>query len=128
MAASSTRKEMGGTGAAGGPVRGPILRALFDLSFTRFLTLQLVKVMYVAAIIMAVVAVISSILIAFSNSFWSGIASIFIAPFLFLIYIILWRVWLELLIVLFRIADYLREIAENTSILGRREPSDDQRY
>lgn len=106
--------------------RGPILRALFDMSFSRFLSLELVKLMYAAAIMIAVVATAVSILVAFSDSFWAGIVSILLAPFLLLIYIIAWRIWLELLIVLFRIAEYAREIAENTSILGRREPPADR--
>jgi hypothetical protein len=104
---------------------GPILRALFDLSFSRFLSLELVKILYVVAIFLAVLAVIPTIVIAFDTGFWTGVISIFVAPFLFLIYIVSWRVWLELLIVLFRIAEYAREIAENTSILGRRDSSSD---
>jgi hypothetical protein len=107
---------------AGGRSRGPILRALFDLSFSRFLSLELVGLVYIAAIMVAVLAVIASILIAFSNGIWVGIGSILVAPILFLLYVISWRIWLELLIVLFRIAEYGREIAENTSILGRRQP------
>jgi hypothetical protein len=105
--------------------QGSLLRALFDMSFSRFLTLELIKLMYVATIIIVIVATVSSILFAFSNSVWVGIVSVLVAPFLALISVIGWRVSLELLIVLFRIAEYSREISENTSILGRRErPSD----
>jgi hypothetical protein len=106
--------------------RGPILRALFDMSFTEFLSLELVKLMYLAAIIFAVLATVTSLIAAFSNGFWAGIVAVLVAPFLLLVYIVSWRIWLELLIVLFRIADYARDISENTSILGRREPPSDQ--
>jgi hypothetical protein len=124
MGTSSSQTVTNDSNSNGG---GPILRALFDLSFSRFLSLELVKIMYVVAIILAVIAVIPTIVIAFDTGFWTGVVSIFVAPFLFLIYIISWRVWLELLIVLFRIAEYAREIAENTSILGRRDSTSDNR-
>ena len=48
--------------------QGSLLRALFDMSFSRFLTLELIKLMYVATIIIVIVATVSSILFAFSNS------------------------------------------------------------
>jgi hypothetical protein len=122
MGIGSPKKEQS---EARGQGRGPVLRALFDLSFSRFLSLELVGLVYIAAIMAAIVAVIASIFIAFSNGIWVGVGSILIAPILFLLYVISWRIWLELLIVLFRIAEYGREIAENTSILGRRETPPD---
>lgn len=102
-------------------VTGPILRALFDVSFTRFLTLELIGLMYVAALMMALVVTVASIFVAFSYALWAGIATVLLAPLVFVIYAIGWRISLELLIVLFRVAEYSREISENTSILGHRE-------
>jgi hypothetical protein len=119
MGTGTPKKGHPGTGI---PIRGPIMRALFDMSFSKFVSLELVKLMYIAAIMLAVVATVTAIVAAFSNAFWAGVVSILIAPFILLIYIIGCRVSLELLIVLFRIADSAREISENTSILGRREP------
>jgi len=88
--------------------------AIFDFSFSRFAVVELVKVLYVIAIVLAVIAVIIGIVSAFASSFWAGLFSIILAPVVFIVYIFIARVWLELLVVVFRIADHTREIAENT--------------
>ena len=91
--------------------------SLFDFSFSSFVTGKLIKVLYVLAIILAALGAVG--IIVFANSPMSTmnpVVAIIVAPIIFLLYIILARVQLEILIVIFRMSEHLAEIAEQ----GRR--------
>lgn len=85
---------------------------LFDLSFSEFITTQIIKVLYVIAMIGAAVGGLVVLLGGFrSGSFMGVLTGLILAPVLFLLYVILARIWLETLIVLFRIAENISKIA-----------------
>ena len=87
--------------------------ALFDFSFSKFVTVELVRVLYVLAIILAALAAVVSAVGAFLNyGILTGIFSAAMAVVGFVVVVLLARVWLEIFVVLFRIADHTREIAE----------------
>jgi hypothetical protein len=88
--------------------------ALFDFSFSKFVSETVVKVLYVIAIVLAGLAALGIILSGFSNGIGSGIFALIFAPIVFVFWVLLARVGMEIFVVIFRIADYLREIAENT--------------
>lgn len=90
-------------------------QTLFDFSFSGFISIELIRVLYMISILMAGIAVIAGILAAFSNSFGVGIGAILLAPVIFLVYVLFSRVLFEVFIVIFKIADSLEEIAENTA-------------
>jgi Domain of unknown function (DUF4282) len=87
--------------------------SLFDFGFTSFVTPKVVKVVYV--LIMAALALveIGYLIFAFKTSPAFGIISLVIlCPLSFFVYLALWRILLELFIVVFRIADDIRSIRE----------------
>jgi drug/metabolite transporter (DMT)-like permease len=86
------------------------LASLFDMSFSEFVTIRLIKVLYIIGIIGAVLAGLLFIVSGFSNGAGTGILFLLLSPILVGIYILMVRIWLELIIVVFR-------IAENTSLL-----------
>ena len=88
------------------------LSALFDFSFSEFVTTKIIKILYGILIALAVVAAFVAIIAGFIDSAWQGILMLILSPFLFLLYVIMARVWLELVIVIFRIAENVGEIAE----------------
>ena len=89
--------------------------ALLDISFTDFVTESLIKVLYIISIALAVIAVIIGVVVIFANyGVAEGIGAIILSPIVLLAYILLVRVVFELFIVVFKIADYLEIIAENT--------------
>jgi hypothetical protein len=86
---------------------------LFDLSFSDFVTTKIVSLLYIIAIILAgllSLAMLSNGLN--SRSGWTGVASLISAPLFFFLFVLLARIWLEAVVVVFRIAD-------NTSIMAR---------
>jgi len=91
------------------------LGGLFDFSFSQFIAVDVVKVLYAFAIALAGLGVIAGVAGAFASSFWGGLLSLVFAPIVFILWVLIARVWLELFVVIFRIADHTRETAENTS-------------
>ena len=85
---------------------------LFDLSFTEFITLRIIKCLFILAIIgsgiFALVVLVSLINEGGINILFAFIA----APIVFFLYILGARMWLELIIVLFRIADNTTQLVE----------------
>lgn len=85
---------------------------LFDLSFDTFITTSLIKVLYVLQLVGAGLGALF-VLLAMATAGGAGIVlGIIVAPVAFLLWAILSRVWVEMLIVTFK-------IAENTDIIAR---------
>lgn len=89
------------------------LEALFDFSFSQFVTVYLVRVLYVLAVIVGVLGAVAIVVSLFSQGLLFGIFSILLAPLGFLVFIVVARAWLEFLVVIFRIADHVRVLAED---------------
>jgi uncharacterized membrane protein len=90
--------------------------ALFDFSFSNFITTKLIKVLYILSIILAGLFALAILGAGVAQGAGAGLFALIIAPVLFLFYVIIARVWMELIIVVFRIAENTRDIANQ----GRR--------
>ena len=86
-------------------------QALFDLSFREFITIRIIKFLYIVGIVCCGLAAVG-LLAAGLMQGGVGILSIVIAPIAFILWVISLRVWLELVIVVFRIADNSEIIAK----------------
>ncbi len=113
-------------GAAGCPACGPVpapyaapisqadasgfLASLFDLSFTSFITSKLIKVLYVLGIVGAAVW---ALIMAGTGISQGGVGLLLalLSPVLFLAGVIYFRVMMEVIMVIFRAAEHLAEIA-----------------
>ena len=88
-----------------------LLRALFSLSFNQWVSLKLVKFLYGLSILSAGLIAIFFVMMGFKISMWFGIFSLFIgAPLIFLLIVIYSRILLEMILVIFRMADHMTEI------------------
>ena len=89
--------------------------SLFDLSFSEFVTTKIIKFLFILAIIGSGIGALGVVITGFaSNSGAIGILFLLLSPVVFIIFVLLSRVWLELVIVVFR-------IAENTTQLVRQK-------
>jgi Domain of unknown function (DUF4282) len=88
--------------------------ALFDFSFSQFITLQVIGILYAIGVFFAGLAALGIIISGFSQGVTSGIFSLILSPLIFLLYVIISRIALEAIIVAFRTADNTSRIAENT--------------
>ena len=90
--------------------------AIFDFSFTNFVTTKLIKLLYAISLIFIVIGFFAMIIGGFvamiSDSVPAGLAILCVSPFFLVIYILLARVWSEFIIVIFRIAENMAELVE----------------
>lgn len=89
------------------------MRALFDSNFTQFITLRLIKILYVVAMILIAVSWAFQWAWAFTAGYgaWFIVANVIMVPIISFAALIIARAALETIAVIFR-------IGENTSILA----------
>jgi hypothetical protein len=88
--------------------------SLLDLSFSNLVTTKIIKFLYLIAIVLSAITILGFVVGAFSDSVSSGFIMLILSPVVFLLQILFARIWLELIIVVFK-------IAENTSYLASKE-------
>jgi len=86
--------------------------SLFDFSFTEFITPRIIKLLFVLAIIISGIAALVMFFVGIVQGGAGALLAIILAPLLFLIYVVGARVWLELIMIMFRIADNTDKLAE----------------
>lgn len=89
------------------------LAALFDFSFSSFITAKLIRVLYALGLLMAGVSTLFVLATSFTQGFMFGVVMLILAPLVFLFLAMYMRVMLEVLMVLFRIAEDVRSIANS---------------
>ena len=82
-----------------------LLTDLFDFSFSRLLVLRVVKLLFGVLLVLDVGLCVGLIVQAFGAGFGWGLLVLLFSPVLFVIVAIFMRVFTEMLVVLFRIAD-----------------------
>ena len=89
------------------------LSALFDFSFSSFVTPKVIKVLYILIMILAGLAAAGFIITAFALSPGAGLITlIIVAPLFFFITIALYRITLEFFMVIFRMAEDIRTMRD----------------
>ncbi len=90
--------------------------AIFDFSFTNFVTTKLIKFLYAISLIFIVLGFFAMVIGGFAamigDSVGAGFAILCMSPFVLVIYVLLARVWSEFIIVIFRIAENMAELVE----------------
>ncbi len=88
--------------------------SLFDFSFSRFVTIRLVKFLYVISVISLVVVMIGVIIVGFTEavSDVEVVGYIVLGPVLSFLYLLAIRIWFELVVVVFRIGETATEIRD----------------
>jgi len=85
---------------------------LLDFSFTEFITIRVVGFLYALGIIAAAIAAIALIVSGFRAGVGEGVGSLILAPLVFLLYVLVGRIWLEVIVVMFRIAENTERLVE----------------
>lgn len=76
---------------------------IFDLSFTKFVTPVVIKIAFVVMIVMAALVWLGVVVAGFGNSFSSGIAALVLGGLGFLLFVLMYRIMFELVMVIFAI-------------------------
>ncbi len=83
---------------------------VFDLSFSSFVTIRVVRVLFAFQILMAAIATFTFLLRGFAGGFFSGLMALIVSPVVFFLIVLVARLICELTMVIFK-------IGENTSAL-----------
>ncbi|HOO58982.1 MAG TPA: DUF4282 domain-containing protein [Candidatus Mcinerneyibacteriales bacterium] len=87
------------------------LKALLDFNFTDFITGKVIKFLYILSLIGIVLGALGIIVAGFQGGFAAGLLALIIgAPLFILIATILTRVYMEIIIILFKIYETLKSI------------------
>jgi hypothetical protein len=87
--------------------------ALFDFSFTSFVTTRIIKVLYALILVLAVLSALFYTVIMFRVNAGLGLVTLIIGDPLFIIIVMaFWRLVLEAFVVVFRIAEDVRALRE----------------
>ena len=87
--------------------------SLFDFSFTSFVTPKLIKVLYGILLFFVAIGVIVVIVGGFQRGIGAGLLALLIlGPLYGLLLTILARIYMELMIAVFRIVDLLSELVD----------------
>ncbi len=90
------------------------MRALFDISFTRFIAPSIARIVYLLVMVVIMISYFAFVILSFQqNAFLGVLVLLVIGPIFSLLYLVLARVGLEALIASIR-------TAENTGELVRR--------
>lgn len=88
------------------------LSSLFDFSFSSYVTPKLIRVIYVVVVVVAALTALGFLVTAFEINILLGLVTLVIlAPLAFLFYVILYRVFLEVVMAVFTIAENTTRIA-----------------
>lgn len=87
---------------------------LFDFKFKKFVTTEVVRILYGLSMIVAFFAAAGMAIGAFTQGTAYGLVMVVVAVIAFLFYVTLARVWLEVMVVIFRIAENTQKIADNS--------------
>lgn len=82
--------------------------SLFDFSFSNFITTKLIKFLFGAGIVLGGIFGVISVITSFSQGVGTGLLSLVLMPVGYLLGIIILRIWLELVIILFKIEENTR--------------------
>lgn len=90
------------------------IQSLFDFSFSSFIAVRIVGVIYGLGILAITIICLAIIVGSFSKGFGAGLGAIILSPLIFVIYLISIRLGLEGLVAGIRTAENTAKIAENT--------------
>lgn len=95
-----------------------LFATLFDTSFSSFITTKFIRILYIILILVLGVAAFVA-LFGFATAFsefmpWivGFVLALPVAALVFLVYVILARIWLEIIIVVFRMAENIQRMAD----------------
>jgi hypothetical protein len=96
------------------PERRGYFASPMDTRFDHLITPKLVRFLYIVSIVVLAIGALVVIVSGFADKVGTGILALILAPLGALIYLIVIRLWLELIVVAFKIREAAEEVAANT--------------
>ena len=105
-------------GAAGGEIAlRDLLRNLFDFEMREIVTTRMLPLIYRFAVMAMAALVVLGVVTAFIQSVWMGLTWLLFGPIVFLILVVVVRVFLEFVMAVFRMLVYIEILDRRTSTI-----------
>ena len=88
------------------------LAAMLDFSFSRFITLSVIKLLYIVGLVLIGLMWVGLTISSFMAGVVQGIGALVVGAVIAVIYMVLFRVWLELIVIIFRIGENTSKLVE----------------
>ena len=88
--------------------------SLFDFSFSSFITPKIIKILFIIGLALTVIFTLIGIVVSFFAHPIYGIVMLVLSPIIFSLYVLAVRIYLEFLMVLFRIQSDIAEMANRS--------------
>ena len=88
-----------------------LLDLVLDLSFRRFVTPRLIRLLYVLSLLAAVLAAIGWMISGFGKTWTYGLFTVITGPVAFFLYVLIARVVMEVILAIFQIAEHAQRSA-----------------
>jgi hypothetical protein len=98
------------------------LRSLYDFSFTNYIATKIIKTLYVIITVVYTLIAIVALITTVSRGGVYIVLGIIFVPIFYIVYLALARVGLEVIAVIFRIAEYARDIRDGLRPQGAVPP------
>ncbi len=89
------------------------LMSILDLSFSKFITVSIIKFVYALLLIAVAIGYVLLVIGGFSQGVLTGIGLMVVGLIFALIEVIFIRMWLELIVVIFKIGENVSKIAQS---------------
>ncbi len=96
---------------------GDLLRQLFDFEMREIVTTRMLPLIYRVAVIAMAALVVLGVATAFIQSMWLGLVWVLFGPLVFLILVVVVRVFLEFVMAVFRMLVYIEILDRRTSTI-----------
>lgn len=94
-----------------------LLRSLFDFEMREIITTRMLPLIYRFAVLAMAAIVALGVVTAFVQSLWLGLAWLVLGPVVFLILVVIVRVFLEFVMAVFRMLVYIEILDRRTSTI-----------
>lgn len=89
------------------------LSSLFDFSFSSYITPKFIKFLFILGVILTAIATLLLIIFGFMSHIIVGVVLLIFSPVIFILYVLSVRVYLELVMVIFRLQEDVAKLLEN---------------
>ena len=94
------------------------ISSLFDFSFTDLITPKIISFLYIIGVIFAVIGAFGLIVVGFTQGIGAGILALLFSPIYFGLMVIFIRVYMEIIIILFKINEGIRRLGGPDNIVA----------
>ncbi len=117
-APAGTGEAAGGVSTSGGDkALGDLLRSLFDFEMREIITTRMLPLIYRFAVLAMAALTLLGVVTALIQSLWLGLVWLLFGPVVFLMLVVVVRVFLEFVMAVFRMLVYIEILDRRTSAI-----------